>query len=178
MSSLRLLPVSCTFSALTTTTLSPQSMCGVKEGLCLPRSLVAMIAASRPSTRPSASITTHFLSISDGLAEKVFIVHSSAAGRYSCPVRESRSCKGSANGGQAPLLAGGCGITSSRSRQRRDKDDGHAEDDRECSGSPRGMRSGRSAPHHEPTGSAQRAFGDADVGAARCSRPRGKGVAG
>src|SRR6266576_1646310 len=65
-----------------------------------------MIAASRPSTRPSASITTHFLSISDGLAEKVFIVHSSAAGRYSCPVRETRSCKGSANGGQAPLLAG------------------------------------------------------------------------
>src|SRR5438876_10811964 len=66
-----------------------------------------MIAASRPSTKPSASITTHFLSISDGLAEKVFIVHSSAAGRYSCPVRESRSCKGSANGGQAPLLASG-----------------------------------------------------------------------
>src|SRR6266436_1747526 len=105
MSSLRLLPVNCTFSALRTTTLSPQSMCGVKEGLCLPRSRVAMIAASRPSTRPSASITTHFLWMSDGLAEKVFIVHSSAAGRYSCPVRESRSCKGLANGGQAPLLA-------------------------------------------------------------------------
>src|SRR5467141_2752912 len=107
MSSLRLLPVNCTFSALTTTTLSPQSMCGVKEGLCLPRSRVAMIAASRPSTRPSASITTHFFSISDGLAEKVFIVRSSAAGRYSCPVRESRSCKGSGHGGQARLLAGG-----------------------------------------------------------------------
>src|SRR6267143_1974197 len=107
MSSLRLLPVNCTFSALTTTTLSPQSMCGVKEGLCLPRSRVAMIAASRPSTKPSASITTHFLSISDGLAEKVFIVRSSAAGRYLCPVRESPSCKGSANGGQAHLLAVG-----------------------------------------------------------------------
>src|ERR1700730_6246723 len=107
MSSLRLLPVSCTFSALTTTTLSPQSMCGVKEGLCLPRSRLAMIAASRPSTRPSASITTHFLSISDGLAEKVFIVRSSASARYSCPVRESRSCKGSGHGGQARLLAGG-----------------------------------------------------------------------
>src|SRR5437867_6994237 len=111
-----------------------------------------MIAASRPSTRPSALITTHFLSISDGLAEKVFIVHGSAAGRYSWPVRESRSCKGSATGGQAPLLAGGRGITSSRCRQRRDEDDGNAENDRECSGSARGMRSGRSAPHSQSAG--------------------------
>src|SRR5271169_6076978 len=69
----RLLPVSCTFSALTTTMLSPQSMCGVKLGLCLPRRRMAMIVASRPSTSPSASISTHFLSISASLAEKVFI---------------------------------------------------------------------------------------------------------
>ncbi len=48
-------------------------MWGVKEGLCLPRSRIAMIEASRPNTRPSASISNHFLSMSDGLAEKVFI---------------------------------------------------------------------------------------------------------
>src|SRR5580704_10594526 len=71
----RLLPVSCTFSALTTMILSPVSMCGVKIGLCLPRRRIAMIVASRPSTSPSASITTHFLSISEGLAEKVFIAN-------------------------------------------------------------------------------------------------------
>src|SRR5262249_25457898 len=37
-----------------------------------------MIDASRPSTRPSASISSHFLSISDGLAEKVFIARGTA----------------------------------------------------------------------------------------------------
>jgi hypothetical protein len=73
-----LLPVSWTFSALTTTMLSPQSMCGVYEGLCLPRKRMAMIEASRPRTRPSASISSHFLSISEGLAEKVFIARGTA----------------------------------------------------------------------------------------------------
>src|ERR1700722_4113235 len=54
-------------------TLSPQSTCGVKVGLCLPRSRIATIEASRPTTRPSASIMTHFLSTSAGLAENVLI---------------------------------------------------------------------------------------------------------
>src|SRR5260370_3963903 len=40
-----------------------------------------MIEASRPSTRPSASISSHFLSISDGLAEKVFIAPDRSNGR-------------------------------------------------------------------------------------------------
>src|SRR6516164_560595 len=91
MSSLRLLPVSWTFSALMTTTWSPQSMCGVYEGLCLPRRRMAMIEASRPSTRPSASISSHFLSISEGLAEKVFIARARLTGRPDFgPVREGR----------------------------------------------------------------------------------------
>src|SRR6516164_5201436 len=105
MSSLRLLPVSWTFSALMTTMLSPQSMCGVYEGLCLPRRRIAMIEASRPSTKPSASISNHFLSISEGLAEKVFIARSTAHRQADLgPVRESRSCKRSVAHGQAELL--------------------------------------------------------------------------
>src|SRR5438067_11612674 len=89
MSSARLLPVSWTFSALTTMMLSPQSMWGVKEGLCLPRSRIATIEASRPNTRPSASISHHFLSMSDGLAEKVFMARKKCpAARNSCPGRE------------------------------------------------------------------------------------------
>src|SRR5580700_10351920 len=39
-----------------------------------------MIAASRPSTRPSASISTQFFSMSDGLAEKVFIARDRMGG--------------------------------------------------------------------------------------------------
>src|ERR1700730_6228969 len=102
MSSARLLPVSWTFSALTTMMLSPQSIWGVKEGLCLPRSRIAIIEASRPKIRPSASISSHFLSMSDGLAEKVFIARKECpAARNCCPARESRSCKRSAPKGQA-----------------------------------------------------------------------------
>src|SRR3984893_17853667 len=102
MSSARLLPVSWTFSALTTMVLSPQSIWGVKEGLCLPRSRIAIIEASRPKTRPSASISSHFLSMSDGLAENVFMARKECpAARNCCPARESRSCKRSAPKGQA-----------------------------------------------------------------------------
>src|SRR5580704_8182116 len=56
-----------------TMTLSPQSTWGVYVGLCLPRSRMATIEASRPTMRPSASIITHFFSTSAGFAEKVFI---------------------------------------------------------------------------------------------------------
>src|SRR6516164_10576176 len=91
-----------------TTTWSPQSMCGVYEGLCLPRRRIAMIEARRPSTRPSASISSHFLSISEGLAEKVFIARGIAHRQADLgPVRESRSCKRSAARGQAEFLAAG-----------------------------------------------------------------------
>ena len=38
-------------------------------GLCLPRKRFAMIVATRPTTRPWASIKTHFFSISDDFAE-------------------------------------------------------------------------------------------------------------
>src|ERR1700716_1575189 len=64
-----------------TTTLSPQSMCGVKVGLCLPRRRMAMIEARRPSTSPSASISSHFFCTSAVLREKVFMGLSSVSGR-------------------------------------------------------------------------------------------------
>src|SRR5210317_605109 len=54
-------------------TLSPQSMWGVKDALCLPRKRIATIDAKRPRTMPSASIRIHFLSMSAGVAENVFI---------------------------------------------------------------------------------------------------------
>src|SRR6478735_9933870 len=56
------------------TTWSPQSTCGVKLGLCLPRRMLAMIVATRPTTRPSASIRCHFLSTSAGLADLVVFI--------------------------------------------------------------------------------------------------------
>src|SRR3546814_2573915 len=57
-----------------TMTLSPQSACGVKLGLCLPRRMLAMIVATRPTTRPSASISTHFFSTVAAFADWVVLV--------------------------------------------------------------------------------------------------------
>src|SRR5687768_742762 len=57
-----------------TTTLSPMSTCGVNVGLCFPRRRIATSVASRPTTRFSASIRTHFFSTSAGFAEKVFMI--------------------------------------------------------------------------------------------------------
>src|SRR5579883_771211 len=73
MLSRALLPVRRTFSALMTTTLSPQSTFGVKIGRCLPRRRSATMLARRPSTSPSASITTQSLRTSAGLILKVFM---------------------------------------------------------------------------------------------------------
>jgi hypothetical protein len=52
-------PVSFTLAALTTTTKSPPSMCGVNVGLCLPLMSWATALASRPSGTPVASTTCH-----------------------------------------------------------------------------------------------------------------------
>src|SRR6187200_2477210 len=57
-----------------TTTWSPQSTCGVKLGLCLPRRILAIIVATRPTTSPSASIKCHFFSTSAGLADLVVFI--------------------------------------------------------------------------------------------------------
>src|SRR6266571_4281157 len=57
-------PVSCTCSAFTTMTQSPPLMCGVKVGLCLPRSTWARRLARRPSGCPAASTTHHRCSMS------------------------------------------------------------------------------------------------------------------
>jgi hypothetical protein len=57
-----------------TMTLSPQSTWGVKLGLCLPRRMLAIIEAARPTTRPSASISTHFFSTVAGLADLVVFI--------------------------------------------------------------------------------------------------------
>src|ERR1700754_4497909 len=56
------------------TTWSPQSTCGVKLGLCLPRRMLATIVATRPTTRPSASIRCHFFSTSAGFADLVVFI--------------------------------------------------------------------------------------------------------
>src|SRR5690349_17824912 len=61
--------------------LSPQSMWGVKVGLCLPRRRMAMIEARRPSTSPSASISTHFFCTSAVLRLSVFMALSSVRRR-------------------------------------------------------------------------------------------------
>ena len=52
------LPVKRTRSALVTTTNSPESMCGVYSGRCLPRRMLAMVTARRPTTWSFASITS------------------------------------------------------------------------------------------------------------------------
>src|SRR3569623_2436417 len=57
-----------------TTTWSPQSTCGVKLALCLPRRILAMIVATRPTTRPAASIRCHFFSTSAGFADLVVFI--------------------------------------------------------------------------------------------------------
>ena len=57
-------PVSLTFFALITTTLSPQSKCGVKVVLCLPLSIIEILDANLPRTSPSALIRYHFFLIS------------------------------------------------------------------------------------------------------------------
>src|SRR5438552_4652749 len=54
------------------TTGSPVSRFGVKDGLCLPRSVSAACVARRPSTAPSASMTRQWRSIS--LAFALFVV--------------------------------------------------------------------------------------------------------
>src|SRR5690606_7097878 len=54
------------------------STCGVKVGLCLPRRRLATMEARRPTTRPSALITTHFFTTSAGFCEKVAMVLLSA----------------------------------------------------------------------------------------------------
>src|SRR3954464_1439321 len=56
------------------TTWSPQSTCGVKLGLCLPRRMLATIVARRPTTSPSASIRCHFFSPSAGFADLVVFI--------------------------------------------------------------------------------------------------------
>src|SRR5262245_27100670 len=57
-----------------TTTWSPQSTCGVKLGLCLPRRMLAMMVATRPTTRFSASIRCHFFSTSAGFTDLVVFI--------------------------------------------------------------------------------------------------------
>ena len=59
------------FSTLVTITNSPESMCGVYSGRCLPRRMLAMVTASRPTIWSVASITYHRRSIVCGLAMKV-----------------------------------------------------------------------------------------------------------
>src|SRR5439155_21252458 len=66
-------PVNRTFSALITTTKSPVSTCGVKIVFSLPRSKLAALTATWPSTWSLASITHHLRGTWLAFAEKVFI---------------------------------------------------------------------------------------------------------
>src|SRR5579884_1626005 len=68
------LPVTAILRALMTTTKSPQGICGVNVGLCLPRRICAISDARRPRTCPSASMMYHCGSRSAALALYVFIM--------------------------------------------------------------------------------------------------------
>src|SRR3954470_9860007 len=88
-----------------TTTWSPQAAWGVKLGLCLPRRMLAMIVARRPTTRPSASIRCHFFSTSCGLADlgvfiSAFMARISRGTNPSCVKGERRLTRGGADRGQ------------------------------------------------------------------------------
>jgi hypothetical protein len=63
-----LLPVTEIFSALTTTTKSPVSQCGVYSGFVFPRSASAICVARRPSVWPAASTTSQLRSRVAGVA--------------------------------------------------------------------------------------------------------------
>src|SRR5438132_1425331 len=67
-------PVTLIFAAFTITTGSPVSRFGVKDALCLPRSVAAACVARRPSTAPSASMTRQCRSISLVFALFVLVV--------------------------------------------------------------------------------------------------------
>src|SRR6476620_9742626 len=86
------------------TTWSPQSTCGVKLGLCLPRRILATMEASRPTTSPSASIRCHFFSTSCGLADLVVFI-SAFMGVDLFQKRTRRLSRGGADGGQMPAEA-------------------------------------------------------------------------
>src|SRR5207249_6632894 len=60
--------------ALMTITWSPVSTCGVKIGLCLPRSTIATCEAKCPSVFPFASTTYHLRVMSAFLAEYVLVM--------------------------------------------------------------------------------------------------------
>src|SRR3954468_8638209 len=81
------------------TTWSPQSTCGVKLGLCLPRRILATIVARRPTTKPSASIKCHFFSTSCGLADLVVFISAFMAETLR-EMRGAASTRGAARGGQ------------------------------------------------------------------------------
>src|ERR1700690_2073842 len=65
-------------------------MCGVYCALCLPRRVVAITVARRPSVLPSASTTYQFRATSPGFAFQVFITRG-----WRTPVRRRRSVAGS-----------------------------------------------------------------------------------
>src|SRR5438105_14599498 len=77
-------PVTLILEAFTITTGSPVSRFGVKDGLCLPRSVAAACVARRPSTAPSASMTRQWRSIS--LTFALFVVFGAFTRSLSSPV--------------------------------------------------------------------------------------------
>src|SRR5262249_26042207 len=103
-----LLPVSRTFSAFTTTTKSPASMCGEKPGLCLPRSTSATRVASRPRTCPSAPATYQWRA--ESAASVVIVLVLRVIGIEFCFPWEGRT-------GPTRLELATSGVTGRRSNQ-------------------------------------------------------------
>jgi len=61
----------------------------VKLGLCLPRKMLAMIVATRPTTRFSASIRCHFFSTSAGFTDLVVFISAFMGWTSSSKMREA-----------------------------------------------------------------------------------------
>src|SRR5262245_60587216 len=102
-----------------TMTNSPVSRCGVYCGRCLPRRILAICTASRPTTLSVASITYHFWGTSPVLAMKLDISllahseHSRERDHHRVPPRRVKSLRretvtGPASGVGRRALRGEC----------------------------------------------------------------------
>src|SRR5690242_11239839 len=72
---------------------------------------MATMVARRPTTRPLASISTHFFVTSAGLAEKVFMTDFRGGGDRRARRRTARRCRESAGAGQCHVAHNAAAIT-------------------------------------------------------------------
>src|ERR1700730_2956732 len=82
-----------------TMTYSPVSWCGVYSGRCLPRRILAMVTANRPTTWSVASMTYQFCSNVPGLGMNVDIFGSQSSRKpLSGPKSHFRTARGGVKG--------------------------------------------------------------------------------